>query len=213
MGNNYGILSHTSYVTVSGCRFEKHKYAMGLIGSEAKITNSEFDQNTNAGYYQNCPAVTHSNCSFERSNDSGISAILSTLHFTENVYFVNNFAPEFGGALFLSDSTIHLSAPVNMAFINNTAVLNGGAVFSQNTFSALTYQPCFFQFSNTTGSLNDPNIHILFSNSESFEAGKILYGSFYRCILDRTLIPGYGFTSPLLILASLSTITGEVKVT
>ena len=209
VGNNYGILSDTSYVTVSGCRFEKHKYAMGLIGSEAKITNSEFDQNTNAGYYQNCPAVTHSNCSFERSNDSGISAILSTLHFTENVYFVNNFAPEFGGALFLSDSTIHLSAPVNMAFINNTAVLNGGAVFSQNTFSALTYQPCFFQFSDTTGSLNNPNIHILFSNSESFEAGRILYGSFYQCILDRTLIPGYGVTSPLLILTSLSTITGS----
>ena len=39
------------------------------------------------------------------------------------------------------------------------------------------------------------------------ESGEILYGSLYECILDRSLIPGYDVTSPLLILASVSTIT------
>ena len=207
VGNDYGVLSDNSDVTVSSCTFERNKYAVGLIDSTAEITSTDFQQNANAGYYQSCPNVTVSNCTFETSNDSSISAILSILYFTGNVSFAQNFAPNYGGGLYLSDSRVYLQAPVNLEFINNTAVLNGGAVYSKNTFSEITYQQCFFQFNEPKGTLDDPNIHMVFTNNQVYEAGSILYGSLYDCTLDRSLIPGYGDTLPILILEAVSRIT------
>lgn len=205
--NTYAILStEGSAITINNCAFAKNEYAMGLLLlSKSYISNSMFSRNFNAGYFQNSD-IHYENCTFVSSNYSSITALFSQLYFTGFGYFANNFAPDYGGAFFMHGSVIHLSAPVTMTFENNTAVLSGGVVYSDNTFSALSYQPCFFQFNDTNGTLDDPNIHILFNNNGAHEAGSILYGSLYECVLDKTLIPKYDFTSPLHLLASLSTI-------
>ena len=206
--NSYAILStENSELTVNGSTFMNNEYAIGLLLlSRSHVSSSVFSRNVNAGYFQNAE-IHYANCSFVGSNYSSITALFSNLYFTGNAYFANNFAPDYGGAFFMHGAVIHLMAPVTMVFENNTAVLSGGVVYSDNTFSALSYQPCFFQFNDTTGTLDNPNIHIFFINNEAHEAGEILYGSLYDCVLDRSLIPGYDVTSPLLILASVSTIT------
>ena len=206
--DTYGILStQSSDIIVNSCMFVGNEYATGLLlESQSHVFNSTFSKNTNAGYFQNSKAH-FTDCSFDGSNDSSIIALFSNIYFTGNVSFANNFAPDYGGAIYVHGSVIYLSAPVILTFENNSAVLSGGVVYADGTFSALSYPPCFFQFNDTTGTLDSPNIHMLFINNEVHEAGSILYGSLYECTLDRTLIPGYDVTSPLLILASLSTIT------
>ena len=206
--NTYSVLStQGGYITADGCTFMYNAYAIGLLLlSKSYVSNSVFTRNTNAGYYQNSE-IHYTNCSFESSNYSSITALFSQLYFTGNILFANNFAPDYGGAFFMHGSVIYLQAPITITFENNTAVLSGGVVFADNTFSALSYQPCFFQFNDTNGTLDDPNIQIVFTNNGAHEAGSILYGSLYDCTLDRSLIPGYGDTSPILILAAVSTIT------
>ena len=206
--NTYAILStQSSKITVNGCVFDNNEYAMGLLLlSKSYVSSSVFSRNVNAGYFQNSD-IHYANSSFVGSNFSCITALFSKLYFTGDVHFANNFSPDFGGAFFMHGSVIHLTAPVTMVFENNTAALSGGVLYSDNTFSALSYQPCFFQFNDTAGTLDDPNIHIFFNNNDAHESGRILYGSLYECTLDRSLIPHYDFTSPLLILAAVSTIT------
>ena len=124
---------------------------------------------------------------FSNSRSSSIYSLQSYIQFVNNISFSNGYSIGYGGAMYLSASTVAFAAPVRVSFINNTAQLGGGAIYSEYQNSNLY---CFFELDDI-GTLNSKGIQLYFEGNHAGpgETGNDLYASM-NCT-PNNYIPNY----------------------
>lgn len=161
------------------------------------FTNSTFTAVKCGGgigaYYSN---ITVADCTFDGTNIFALESYVSVSDstFFNNVYtapmelydcelsltgfvtFENNTSYDDGGALYLSQTNVILTAPVNVSFINNLAQYRGGAVYAVSNPQGFAQVPCMFQFNDPNGTLGHPGIHLYFDGNSAKLAGSVLFG-------------------------------------
>ena len=181
------IASIAFYVSIEQTHFENVKLPTHFVSIyKVIITNSNFNNYINAGMYIYTTYIIIQDSIFSNSKSSSIYALQSNVFLTQNVSFSNGYSIGYGGALYLSSSTVIFYAPVRVSFINNTAQLGGGAIYSDYQNSNLY---CFYELVDTMGTLNSPEIQLYFERNVAGEAGKDLYASL-NCT-PNNYIPNY----------------------
>ena len=160
------------FLVIVQSNFENVKMPMHLISVYAVLQESYFNNHINGGMYIYSLIIIR-NCKFSNSRGSSIYSLDSDMYLKQNVSFSNGYSIGYGGALYLSASTITLIAPVSVSFINNTAQLGGGAIYSGYENNNLY---CFFVLRDT-GTLDSPGIQLYFEKNSAREAGNDLYAS------------------------------------
>ena len=150
--------------------------------------------------------VSVSDSTFTNNYGSSMELYNCHLNLTGKILFANNTSYGDGGALYLSLTSVLLTAPVNVSFIANNATYRGGAIFAINNPSNIAQIPCMFQFNDPNGTLDHPGIHLYFDDNYATLAGSVLYGgNIDSCPFNCTLLPKYEKCSLLAIGNSVTT--------
>ena len=183
-----GINASLSYFTIiSQSKFDNVKLPTHFVSLyEAAIIDSRFNNYINAGLYIYSLVVIE-NSNFSNSRSSSIYAIESVILFLKNISFSNGYSIGYGGALYLSASSIVFYAPVRVSFVNNTAQLGGGAIYSEYQNSNLY---CFFRIIDETGTLSSPGVQLYFKGNRAGEVGRDIYASL-NCTPSDSYAPLY----------------------
>ena len=178
------------------------------------ITNSTFKNNENAGFFQ-LGKVNITDCLFMNYSNTALIAISNTISLSGNTRFLYGRSLDDGGALYLVNTIVTLVAPANITFINNSASIKGGAIYAEYILqpnrldnSAIFNTPCFLQYYDLYGTLNNPGIRIYFENNSASESGSTIYGLRPECSLGLSFVPNYMYgmygTTAINILSALS---------
>ena len=121
--------------------------------------------------------VTFRNCIFQGNKATSIVAENSHIFFEGINHFANNSA-FFGGAIYLSSSSIALLRPgATLFFNNNHALKRGGAVFIESNRNDVFFLECPIQvYDPTILLISQLQIHMIFTNNTASEAGEAIYG-------------------------------------
>ena len=149
------------------------------LNTDSSFSNSAI--NGGFAYLSNCILIIDcaGNISMNTATNGGaIFAEHSSISFIGSNNMINNFAHQFGGALYLMNSFIILPiSPYSLLFDHNMAK-KGGAIFvlDKNCADDLNQLLCFFDGQN-----NEHPGHLIFTNNSAAHGGEILYGG----LLDR----------------------------
>eukprot|EP00731_Ephydatia_muelleri_P012603 Em0006g1497a len=171
---------------IGRCAMSHVNYSIAAHGSLVVVVQSVFTAYISAGMFVSSEIVIES-CTFTMGKSSTIYSVESYILLHDSVSFSNGYSSGYGGAMYLSGSSVLFEAPVNVSFINNTAQLSGGAIYVEYQHSQ-TY--CFFRIYDPDGTLETPNIHLLFSGNSAREAGNDMYASL-KCPIESSGIPLY----------------------
>lgn len=139
-------------------------YSIAAHGSLVIVVQSVFTAYISAGMFVSSEIVIES-CTFTMGKSSTIYSVESYIILYDSVSFSNGYSSGYGGAMYLSGSSVVFEAPVNVSFINNTAQLSGGARDNLYIISGgaiyVEYQHsqayCFFRIDDPDGTLETPN--------------------------------------------------------
>lgn len=188
-------------VSVYSSKFISVSWGVALISTGyCTISRSLFIGNENAGFFQ-LGEVNITDCFFTNYSNSAITAASTAIALSGNTSFFHGHSLDDGGALYLSNAAVKFVAPANVSFINNSALLKGGAIFAEylsqpnrirelNSSRSLNI-PCFVQFYDPYGTLENPAIKLYFKNNYAPESGNIMYGLNTECDLGDSFIPNY----------------------
>ena len=163
----YGERQSTE-VNVVGTLFEKNLHV--------KPSGNSLHSYIATNRFQSIGKATFRNCTFNGNNYSAILADNSFVFFEGTNSFINNTSP-YGGAFFLTSSARILLKPnVQLIFINNFASEKGGAIFvdvsdltSISHCNVEVFDPDYLQ-------LSELNITMEFINNSAAKTGDVYYG-------------------------------------
>ena len=158
--NGFSLQAEMSSINADSCVFTYtiQKRGLFLLSSSINITNSEFSNNA----------------------QGAILATDSKIFFRGVVIFKNNTSIDTGGAIqLLSNSIMVLISPVNVTFIQNRAPAYGGAIYTSLCVQTILTENmlCFFDVIDINGTLDNPGVHMIFSDNNVNITGSVLYGN------------------------------------
>ena len=147
---------------VTGC-----SGGIGAFYASLKLSNCTFSR-TNLYASQSYFEIEDS--TFENSLFSANDLYYTHLLLKGNVSYVNNNATLYGGAQYLYNSDLTVTAPANIMFVNNIATY-GGAI---NMHTIDNFLHCIFHLIDSNGTLESLGIHFYFEGNMADEAGSVL---------------------------------------
>ena len=158
---------------------------IGAFYASLELSNCTF---SHTNLYASQSYVEIEDSTFENSLFSANDLYYTHLFLKGNVSYVNNKATVHGGAQYLYNSDLTVTAPANIMFVNNVASYGG----AMNVYTKGDNRNCIFHLIDPNGTLESPGIHLYFEGNMADEAGSVLYGGdIDLCYYDCTSTPKY----------------------
>ena len=179
---NIMVIINYSYFDTPGC-----SGGIGAFDATLQLSNCTFNR---TNLYASESDVIIADGMFANSLFSANELHFSHLLLTGNIIYINNKASQNGGALYLFNTDVTISAPANITFLKNAANLKGGAIY---IYTKDKSRNCIISFNDPNGTLDSPGIHLHFEGNNADLSGNVLYGGDIDiCNYNCTLTPNYG---------------------
>ena len=166
------LISNCNGVAISKSVFANFSYVRAVTGELAVVVL--FGSSN----------INISDCSFEKNNIAALRIVCSQFTVSGILQFTGNRAKKGGAMNFVSGSTMKLSQNGSVFFVDNHATLYGGAIYlesSGDSYSCVdvSHPDCFLQLDQY-----DSYERLLFVNNSAEKGGDVLYGrDDFLCLL------------------------------
>ena len=200
----HGVHLNYSVASVFNGEYVTNRVSAYIFNSITDIVNSTFTDGYVGLLLFNTSAML-SNVSLSRNQNSGIRARSSRLSLTGNVsvndcYLTNGY----GGALFLLNTVVYITAPATVVFSNNTAVMGGAVYVAETPAPSSTVRACFIQVNDSYGNIINPAVQIVFINNTAVKGGSALYANVITCTLEQSPSLNYNEIDPMKVFKAIS---------